>query len=180
MLSSAYRPPDNPAMEQLVKELRRAATGAALPMFPKGAQGARAAMAHLMQGGCIGMLVDQKMNDGIAVDFFGRPAMTAPALAALALRFRCPVIPGHVERIGPARFRAVCEKPLPLPDSGDRATDIATLMRAVNACLERWVRERPDSWLWLHRRWGKELYVRARSEPFGYGSAGRPADSKPR
>ena len=65
--------------------------------------------------------------------FFGRPAMTAPALAALALRFRCPVVPVYARRIGPARFRLICETPLPLPDSGDRQADIAALTRTVNA-----------------------------------------------
>ena len=53
------------------------------------------------------MLVDQKMNDGIAVPFFGRDAMTAPALAQIALKFRCPVVPAKVERIKGARFRII-------------------------------------------------------------------------
>lgn len=97
--------------------------------------------------------MDQKLNDGIAVPLFGRPAMTSPALAELALRFRCPVVPGHVERIGPARFRMIPEPPLMLPETGDREADIASLTRQVNECLERWIRARPESWLWLHRRW---------------------------
>jgi KDO2-lipid IV(A) lauroyltransferase len=79
--------------------------------------------------------------------------MTAPALAALAFRFRCPVIPGHVERIGPARFRLCCEAPLELPDTGDAQADQLTLTETVNRVLEGWIRERPESWLWLHRRW---------------------------
>ena len=97
--------------------------------------------------------MDQKMNDGIEARFFGRPAMTAPALAALALRLRCPVIPGFVERLGPARFRVTCEPPLALPDTGNRTVDIASLTQTVNDTLERWIRAKPESWLWLHRRW---------------------------
>jgi len=99
------------------------------------------------------MLVDQKMNDGIPVPFFGRDAMTAPALARLALRFDCAVVPVRVDRLARARFRITAEPPLPLPRSGERARDTAALMRSVNAVLERWIRERPDHWLWLHRRW---------------------------
>ena len=102
------------------------------------------------------MLMDQKMNDGIAARFFGRPAMTAPALAVLALRLRCPVVPGWVERIGPARFRVTCEPAMPLPDTGDRDADVATLTQAMNDTLERWIRAKPESWLWLHRRWPKD------------------------
>lgn len=152
-VSGMYRPAANPLVDGLVAELRRAAIGADVSMFPKGAAGGRAALAHMARGGFLAMLMDQKLNDGIAVDFFGQPAMTAPALAALALRFRCPVIPCHAQRIAPARLRFVVDQPLELPNTGDREADIAALTREVNATLERWIRARPESWLWLHRRW---------------------------
>ncbi len=154
--SSFYRAAANPAVDAMIRDLRRRATGVDLPMFAKGAQGARGALAHMARGGRLGMLVDQKMNDGIEARFFGRPAMTAPALAALALRFRCPVVPGYIRRLGPARFRLIVEPPLPLPDTGDRTRDVALLTQAVNDRLESWIRAWPEGWLWLHRRWPKE------------------------
>jgi KDO2-lipid IV(A) lauroyltransferase len=152
-MASMYRAAGNRQVDAMIADLRRQAMGGEVPMFPKGGTGARGALAHLMKGGFLGMLVDQKMNDGIEVEFFGHPAMTAPALAALALRFRCPVIPGYIDRLGPARLRLVVEPPLQLPDGGDRQADIAALTRQVNATLERWIRARPEIWLWLHRRW---------------------------
>jgi KDO2-lipid IV(A) lauroyltransferase len=155
-LASFYRAASNPVVDRIITDLRRAAVGGDVPQFAKGAAGARAALAFLRGGGRLGMLVDQKMNDGIAVPFFGRPAMTAPAAAAYALRFGCPVVPAHVERLGAARFRVVCEAPLALPATGDRIADIAALTAAINGCLERWIRARPEQWLWLHRRWPKE------------------------
>jgi KDO2-lipid IV(A) lauroyltransferase len=99
------------------------------------------------------LLVDQKMNDGLAVPFFGHPAMTAPAAAQLALRFRCPVVAVHIERLGGAHFRLSLLPPLPLPDSGDRNADIRSLMADINGMLESWIRKRPEQWLWAHRRW---------------------------
>jgi Kdo2-lipid IVA lauroyltransferase/acyltransferase len=162
-MSSVYRPLSNPAIDQIVNAMRRRMLGQDIPMFPKGALGARGALRRLSMGGYLGMLVDQKMNDGIPVDFFGRQAMTAPALAAMALRFRCPVIPGRIRRTGPARLRLEVEPPLALPDTGDRSTDIAVLMRAVNETLERWIAEEPGSWLWLHRRWPKTAVTPALS-----------------
>jgi KDO2-lipid IV(A) lauroyltransferase len=155
--SSVYRPLANRAVDELVLGLRRRAMGHDVPMFTKGASGARDALAHLRRGGFLGMLVDQKMNDGIEARLFGLPAMTAPAVAALALRFRCSVIPGHVQRIGPARFRLVPEQPLTLPDSGDRQADILQVTQMLNDCLERWIRGRPESWLWLHRRFPRDV-----------------------
>ena len=153
---SMYRTIENPALDRMLLDLRRQAMRSEVGMFAKGAAGAVAAMRHLRAGGRLGMLMDQKMNDGIPARFFGHPAMTAPALAVLALRLRCPVIPGWVERTGPARFRVTCEMPLALPDTGNRDQDIATLTQAVNDRLEAWVRLKPESWLWLHRRWPKE------------------------
>jgi KDO2-lipid IV(A) lauroyltransferase len=124
-------------------------------MFAKGARGSRAALRHLRTGGSLGLLVDQKMNDGLAVPFFGRMAMTAPALGQMAVRCGCPVIPVRVERLGPARFRMVCEPPLDVARTGDTLSDVYALTVAVNVTLERWIRADPGAWLWLHRRWPK-------------------------
>jgi Kdo2-lipid IVA lauroyltransferase/acyltransferase len=93
------------------------------------------------------------MNDGIPVPFFGRPAMTAPALAILALRFDCDVLPARVERFDGVRFRLTIFPPLPITRSGDLHADAAALMAWVNATLEEWVRDRPEQSLWVHRRW---------------------------
>jgi len=154
-LSFYYRSAENRGIDALMQDLRRKAARADVQLFPKGSAGARRSMAYLRQGGRLAMLMDQKMNDGIEARFFGRPAMTAPALAALALRLRCPVIPGYVERTGPARFRVTCEPPLTPPDTSNRSADVATLTQIVNDTLERWIRAKPESWLWLHRRWPK-------------------------
>jgi KDO2-lipid IV(A) lauroyltransferase len=151
-----YRAASNPAVDAEIQGMRREAMGAEVPMFAKGSAGAREALAHLQRGGVLGMLVDQKLNEGLAVPFFGRLAMTTPALAQFALHFRCPVIPVHPVRLGPARFRVICEPPMALPDTNDRTADVYALSQAMNATLERWIREQPECWLWLHRRWFKD------------------------
>jgi KDO2-lipid IV(A) lauroyltransferase len=158
--ATLYRPADNPLIDEIILELRRA-SGANEQLFPKGAQGARQTLQHLRHGGNVGFLQDQKMNDGIEVRFFGQKAMTASAMAALALKIGCPVLGAHAQRIAPARFRLTYEEPLPLPHSGDRAADVAALTQAMNDRLEAWIRAKPESWLWLHRRWPKEVYARA-------------------
>jgi KDO2-lipid IV(A) lauroyltransferase len=129
-------------------------------MFPKGAAGARRAAGHLAKGGYLGLLVDQKLNEGVRADFFGLPAMTTTAPAVFALHHRCPVIPIHVQRLGPARLRVVIEPPLPLPDTGARQADIARLTQDINDRLEAWIRADPAAWLWLHRRWPKDVVQR--------------------
>ena len=88
-VSQIYRAANNPLVDRMITRFR----GDAGELIPKGAGGARGAIATLRRGAHLTMLADQKMNDGIPVPLFGRPAMTAPALAALALRFDCDVLP---------------------------------------------------------------------------------------
>jgi KDO2-lipid IV(A) lauroyltransferase len=149
-----YRAASNPLVDRMIIDMRG---GAASRQFAKGRGGARAAMEHLRGGGLLGLLADQKMNDGVAATFFGHPAMTAGAPSALALRFGCPLVPVRVERLGPARFRITAEPPLVHPATGDRAADALALTQAMNDRIEAWVRARPEQWLWLHRRWPKEI-----------------------
>jgi KDO2-lipid IV(A) lauroyltransferase len=154
-VSGFYRRASNPVMDRFITTQRMAALGPGVAMFPKGAQGARQALAHVMGGGSLGLLVDQKMNDGIAVPFFGRDAMTAPAAAQFTLRFGLPLVPIRVQRLGPARMRMIIEPALDVGRTGDRQADILALTTAMNATVERWVRADPGAWLWLHKRWPK-------------------------
>jgi Kdo2-lipid IVA lauroyltransferase/acyltransferase len=148
-VAQIYRAPNNPLVDRMITLFR----GDAGELIPKGAVAARRAIAMLNRGAHLTMLSDQKMNDGIPVPFFGRPAMTAPALASLALRFDCDVLPARVERLAGAHFRLTVFPPLPLAQTGDHHADVATLMARVNAVLEAWIRDRPEQWFWPHRRW---------------------------
>ncbi len=148
-----YRAANNPIIDRMLRRIRRLSED---DIVPKGAQGARKAIAVLRDGRRPGLLVDQKMKDGIAVPFFGRPAMTAPAAAQLGLRFGCALVPARLERIGGCRFRLSIFPPLEFPDSGDRQADVLTVMTRINAMLEAWIRERPAEWLWVHNRWPEE------------------------
>jgi KDO2-lipid IV(A) lauroyltransferase len=154
-VSGFYRRASNPVMDKVISKQRSAGLAPGVTMFPKGAGGARQALAHVMGGGSLGLLVDQKMNDGIAVPFMGRTAMTAPAAAQFALRFDLPLIPIRVQRLGPARVRMIVEPALDVPRTGDRRADVLELTTAMNATVERWVRGEPGAWLWLHKRWPK-------------------------
>jgi KDO2-lipid IV(A) lauroyltransferase len=145
-----YRMPNNPLTDGLIRR-SRAATG--VKLLPKGARGARDLVKQLNAGEMIGLIVDQKMNDGIAVPFFGRDAMTAPALAQLALRYDCPIVPMRVERLDGAHFRLTIEEPLAVEPGDDKNAAVLATMTRVNRILEGWIRERPEQWLWLHNRW---------------------------
>jgi len=155
--AALYRAAQNESVDAFIRQVRERAVGERMLYFRKGAKGARQILGHLAKGGFLAALVDQKMNDGIEARLFGLPAMTAPAVASLALHFRCPLVPAVCRRIGPARLLLVVERPLKLPQSGNRAGDVLDLTQQVNDVLERWIRAEPQSWLWLHRRWPKTV-----------------------
>jgi KDO2-lipid IV(A) lauroyltransferase len=149
-VAQIYRAANNPMVDSLIAEFR-AVVGSEL--VPKGAVAARQAIEALRHKRHLAVLVDQKMNDGIPVPFFGRDAMTAPAIAQLALRFDCAIVPARVERLKGANFRLTVFPPIELPRSGNRQADTLAIMTRVNAIIESWIRERPELWFWLHRRW---------------------------
>lgn len=147
-LLSVYRAANNPWVDRLMRRFHGVRHA-----VPKGAAGSRELVRHLRHGGSVAMLADQKQNDGIAVPFFGRDAMTAPAIARLAYRFDCPLVPVRVERLRGARFRCTVMAPIEMTATGSAAGDVRATMARVNGVLEGWVRACPEQWLWLHSRW---------------------------
>jgi KDO2-lipid IV(A) lauroyltransferase len=152
-LVHVYRAANNPLTEALLRRLRQPVGGRHIP---KGAEAAREMIRALKRNEPLALLVDQKLNNGIAVPFFGRDAMTAPAIAEFALRFGCPVVPVHTERLGGARFRVTVEPPITFPRTDDNAADVYNALLTINQKIEDWIRARPDHWFWVHRRWPKD------------------------
>ena len=148
-VAQIYRAANNPLIDAMLARLR----GDAGELIPKGAIASRRAVAALRRGGHLSLLVDQKLNDGIAVPFFGRNAMTAPAIARFSLKYGCPLVPVRAQRLGGARFRITVLPPIRPHATGDPARDVLAIMTAVNTEIETWVRDCPEQWLWVHRRW---------------------------
>ncbi len=149
-LVQVYRAANNPVAEALVVRARDHIAGGHLA---KGPAGARQIVAALKKGRSLGMLVDQKLNAGLAVPFFGRDAMTATAPAEFALRLGVPILPARMERLRGAHFRFTLYPPLEMPATGDRERDVFEITKRITELFEEWIRARPEQWLWLHRRW---------------------------
>ena len=149
-LTLVYRRANNPYVDRLIQRCR--APQRAI-YTPKEAAAWKVITRTMRQAGHLGMMVDQKMNTGVAAPFFGRPAMTLPTLALCKLRYDCRLVPAQVERLGGARFRVTVHPPLEVALSGDQEADVLAITGAINRTIEGWVRQNPGQWLWLHRRW---------------------------
>jgi len=105
--------------------------------------------------GEIAMLLDQDTShrEGVFVDFFGQEASTQSALAIIAAKTGVPVVPAFIFR-GPDGIHTLRYlKPLILDNRGDRKSMIKDHTRLFTSVIESQVRERPDQWFWVHRRW---------------------------
>ncbi len=154
---AVVRQPNNPLVRDRLEGWRAVMGGRRVA---KGREGTRETLGALQAGKTLGLLADQKLNEGIEARFFGLPAMTPAAPAQLALRFGVPLFPCRIERLGGARFRLTVAAPLAVPETPERAAAIAEMTQALNDRLEAWIRHKPEDWLWLHRRWPRQLYRR--------------------
>lgn len=145
-MNVVVRPLDNPAIDALV-EHRRALSGNRLLSKR---DFARSILHALRANEPVGVLVDQNSSadNGVFVDFFGRPACASLTFAKLAARSGAAVIPGFAIWSETAQKYVLRFYP-EVEMSGDAAADTAR----VQAAVERAIRETPGQWLWIHRRW---------------------------
>ena len=140
-----YRHANNPYVDRLMQSARSPGGDR---FARKGVEGARSVHGAMRKGEAVAMLVDQKHNRGLAIPFFNRPAMTAPAVAELALKYHAPLLLGRIERLNGARFRVTM-----LPPMQTEGRSVEEILTHINATFEGWIRQTPAQWLWLHKRW---------------------------
>jgi KDO2-lipid IV(A) lauroyltransferase len=162
------RPLDNPALDRRLVSFR-ASTGN-IVIYKQRALSQ--ILKNLHEGRVVGIVVDQNVQakDGIFVRFFGRPASSTTVAAALALKTGCPIVPARCVLRGDGRYRMVYGPPVEWSSSGRRGEDVARLTQQIASIIEGWVRETPEQWLWLHRRWKTMPPRGASSRPGPEGS----------
>jgi len=150
-VSVVARPLDNPALDRRLCAVRSMSGNTVIYKQKALARILRT----LKEGGGVALLIDQNVQekDGIFVDFFGRKAATTTVAAALAVKTGCPLLPVHTVLEPGGRCRLIYGPALPWSRSGDRQRDIAELTQRLTTAVEGWVREHPEQWLWMHRRW---------------------------
>ncbi len=148
--SVLYRRPNLGAVADAIFALRAGQMGELVPtsMFAP-IQLARA----LDAGRHVAMLVDQHYGKGVEVTFFGRRCLANPLIAVLARQAECAIHGTRVVRIKNGRFRAEVTEPIVPARDAEGKIDVQGTMQVITSVIEGWVREYPDQWLWLHRRW---------------------------
>ncbi len=143
---------DNPWLDRLIEQYR---TLSGNQVIDKRAA-ARKVLKALKHGETVGILLDlnTQPHEGIFCDFFGLPACTSPIIAALALRTGACVVPGFLIWEEALQKHRLQFNPLvELEVTGDFQRDIEVNTTKLNRIIETMIRNHPDQWIWIHKRW---------------------------
>jgi KDO2-lipid IV(A) lauroyltransferase len=148
------KPLKNRYVDQFITEIRQWAGLEVIPPEKAALKVVRALSGNRL----VGVLIDQraKRSEGVWADLFGRKAPTTPGLAVMALRSGAPVLPVFMIRDGFQKHRLMIKEPLELVRTGDLKNDVKTNTQLFNHTLEAMIRQYPDQWFWVHRRWERK------------------------
>ena len=145
-----YRRPNIASADRIIQEMRQVKMGT---LIPAGRDAPLRLAEALQKGQHVAMLVDQYLTGGVEVTFFGRKTRANPMLARLLRQVECPIHGVRIIRLPGHQFRAeLTEEVKPVRDEHGKI-DVQGTTQAVTSVVEGWIREYPDQWLWLHRRW---------------------------
>lgn len=148
-VSMVVRPLDNPRVDAMVTGIRGSGGGGVIDSKKVLKEGIRL----LRSNGILGVLIDQNFyKGGVFVDFFGRPAATNTLVPILARRTGCVVLPMH-NAWKEGKLHIYCEAPVELSSNPDVGLAVGEDTQKLTGYVERWIREDPTQWLWLHNRW---------------------------
>jgi len=145
-----YRRPNSASADRAIQKMRQVNMGT---LIPAGRDAPFRLAEALKNGQHVAMLVDQYLTGGVEVTFFGRKTRANPMLARLLRQIECPVHGVRMIRLPGGRFRAELTEEIPPVRDADGRIDIQGTTQAITSVIEGWVREYPEQWLWLHRRW---------------------------
>jgi KDO2-lipid IV(A) lauroyltransferase len=150
--ATLYKPLKNPFIDRYVRATRETCNMDIIP----NQNTLRGIMRRLRENYAVVFLYDQNAGrDGMLATFFGHPAITYAAPAALAVKTGCPVVPGYFVKLpGFRRHRMVLHAPFHRIDTGDPGQDLRATVQQYNDFIEQAVRRHPEQWFgWLHNRW---------------------------
>ena len=123
--------------------------------YRKGRLAAIGMASKLKNAEVVGLTGDQLLREGIQVPFFGIKTPTPQAAAVMALKWNAPIYMVRIERFKGIKFKMTIEERLQFPKNLDKEKAIFEITRLISQRIEEWIIDRPEQWLWAHRRWGK-------------------------
>ena len=146
-IAAIYRPLNNTFLNSTMEKIR--INHICKNQIPKGKSGSRKILEFFKKGTSIALMIDQRVSEGVKVNFFNRPAYTTSLPAQLSKKFECEIVPVYIERIENYFFNISINKPLKF----EKTDSIEKITEKLNNILESMISKNPNQWIWTHNRW---------------------------
>ena len=146
-LSAIYRPLNNFFLNNVVERLRKKYI--CKNQIKKGRSNTRELLRLFKNGSSIALMIDQRVSEGIKVNFFNKKAYTTTIPAQFVKKFNCKIIPIHIERVKNINFKVKVFEPIKF----QKENSIEEITLILNLWLEKMIIKNPSKWIWSHDRW---------------------------
>jgi len=146
-LAAIYRPLNNIFINIIMEKIRKKYI--CKNQIKKGMQGMRELLSMFKNGTSIALMIDQRVSEGIKLNFFGTKAYTTTIPAQFVKKFNCKIVPIYIERNSGINFRINVEKPIEY----EKDASLEKITQDLNFRLEKMILKNPSQWIWSHNRW---------------------------
>ena len=148
-LAAIYRPLNNIFLNKSMEHIRT--NYICKNQIKKGRSGTRQILENLKKGNSIALMIDQRVTEGIKINFFGDLASTTTIPAQIIKKYKCDLVPIYIERIRKYYFKMYVSQPIVI-NSENSQEEISV---HLNKILEKMILQNPEQWIWTHNRWKK-------------------------
>ncbi len=146
-LAAIYRPLNNIFLNKVMVNIRKKFI--CQKQIKKGRSGSREILENLKKGTSIALMIDQRVREGIKVNFFGKQATTTTIPEQLIKKYKCEVVPIYIERNQNYSFKMYISQPINLIKKSNEGE----ITEHLNKILEKMILKNPSQWIWTHDRW---------------------------
>tara|TARA_B100000886_G_scaffold317999_1_gene257659 strand:+ start:422 stop:1282 length:861 start_codon:yes stop_codon:yes gene_type:complete len=146
-LAALYRPLNNFFLNKIIVNIRKKYI--CKKQIPKGITGVKDMAKEFKNGTSLALMIDQRVSQGVKVDFFNHPAYTTTLPAQFVKKYGCTIVPVYIERINKHYFKVKIEKPIEF----EKTNTLDQITLSLNNWLEKKIIQNPDQWIWSHNRW---------------------------
>ena len=148
-LAAIYRPLNNIFLNKTMEKIRT--NHICTNQIKKGRSGTRQILENLKKGNSIALMIDQRVTEGIKINFFGSLASTTTIPAQIVKKYKCDLVPIYIERIKNHKFKMYVSQPIVINPNKSQEE----ISKHLNKILEKMILKNPDQWIWTHDRWIK-------------------------
>ncbi|OCW78456.1 lipid A biosynthesis acyltransferase [Pelagibacteraceae bacterium GOM-A1] len=146
-LCAIYRPLNNIFLNKTMEDIRE--NFICKNQIKKGRSGTRQIIENIKKGNSVALMIDQRVREGIKINFFGKPASTTTIPAQLIKKYKCDLVPIYIERRKNNYFKMFVSEPIKIGNN----KSIKEITEHLNKILEKMILKNVDQWIWTHDRW---------------------------